>query len=232
MNICARMTAKCIACPSTTGTQADSLICEVRSTLSGAGQIACSPEDITEGNVAQMYFPFQSGECPAISQIVATQSNVDIIDFTCCSSNNCNTPTPFAKPSTASVGTEALPPPPTTSPPCNKAGCLLGGARPAPVVFPPSYQPDTPAPLLLFLEGYFTGSGLIYADYFHLISAASAAGAILVAPNGTIDRAGFHFWNTPDGACCNFDGSTVNDLAYLEGLITGKYASFPFDPTP
>src|SRR6478736_2319423 len=38
------------------------------------------------------------------------------------------------------------------------------------------------------------------------------------APNDNLEREGRRFWNA-GGACCNFDGKAVNDVARLEALL-------------
>jgi polyhydroxybutyrate depolymerase len=49
------------------------------------------------------------------------------------------------------------------------------------------------------------------------------------APDGTTNPAGLEFWNATD-ACCNFYGSTVDDVAYLTAVIQDMQARYPIDP--
>ena len=189
--------------------------------------VPCSESDIASGSVVQMYLPFQSSKCDGVSTLVGLQTTRNVLDFSCCSSDLCNRDTLTTA---AAIATTA---PAVTSPspaPCDGPVCTLGGSRPAPALIPPSYQPGTPAPLVLFLEGYFPVSGAAYAEYFHLPELAAARGAVLVVPDGTLDKSGFRFWNAPAGACCNFFGSRVDDLAYLAGLLAEARARLSIDP--
>jgi polyhydroxybutyrate depolymerase len=72
-------------------------------------------------------------------------------------------------------------------------------------------------PLLLFLHG-LGGSGAEALADPGLRAIAERGRMVLVAPDGTTDRAGRRFWNA-GGACCNLDGKAVDDLARLEALI-------------
>ena len=55
-----------------------------------------------------------------------------------------------------------------------------------------------------------------------------ARGFVLVAPDGTLDRTGQRFWNATD-ACCNFFGDSVDDVAYLHGLVREVAAAYHVD---
>lgn len=89
--------------------------------------------------------------------------------------------------------------------------------RPARLVVPSAHDGVTPLPLLVLLHGY-SASGEAQDLYLGLSRTTRTRGFYLVIPDGTIDSRGNRFWNaTP--ACCNFDGSTVDDSAYLIGLV-------------
>ena len=88
----------------------------------------------------------------------------------------------------------------------------FGGARPATLVVPGSYDPATPTPLVLVLHGYSTNTTYA-APLLQLTAAASTAGFLMIAPAGTVDSTGNHFWNATD-ACCNMENSQVDDVAY------------------
>jgi polyhydroxybutyrate depolymerase len=101
----------------------------------------------------------------------------------------------------------------------------FGGSRPVSVRVPAGYDGKTPLPLLLMLHGYGSG-GIITDIYVKMTSIADAKGFFYVAPDGTIDSQGKHFWNATD-ACCDMDKTGVDDVAYLTGLvneISGAYA--------
>jgi|JI10StandDraft_1071094.scaffolds.fasta_scaffold12471_9 polyhydroxybutyrate depolymerase len=104
----------------------------------------------------------------------------------------------------------------------------FGGARPATLVVPGSYDPATPTPLVLVLHGYSTNTTYA-APLLQLTAAASTAGFLMIAPAGTVDSTGNHFWNATD-ACCNMENSQVDDVAYLDGLITEISAAYNVDP--
>jgi polyhydroxybutyrate depolymerase len=77
--------------------------------------------------------------------------------------------------------------------------------------------PDERLPLLLYLHG-LGGSGSEALASPDLRALAQRHRMVLVAPDGNLDREGRRFWNA-GGACCNFDGKAVNDVARLEALI-------------
>ena len=81
---------------------------------------------------------------------------------------------------------------------------------------------------MILLHGY-TGSGQGQDDYFQLAPAADARGYVYVYPDGTIDSNGDRFWNATD-ACCDFDKSGVDDVAYLTGVIGEIQAKLAIDP--
>jgi|HubBroStandDraft_2_1064218.scaffolds.fasta_scaffold44426_3 polyhydroxybutyrate depolymerase len=77
--------------------------------------------------------------------------------------------------------------------------------------------PGERLPLLLYLHG-LGGSGSEALSSPELRALAQRHRMVLVAPDGNLDREGRRFWNA-GGACCNFDGKAVNDVARLEALI-------------
>jgi len=101
-------------------------------------------------------------------------------------------------------------------------------ARPYGLKVPAGYSASTPAPLVLLLHGY-SSTGLGQAQYFGMLPDADQHGYILAYPDGTIDPGGNRFWNATD-ACCNFGGSTVDDVAYLGAVIDDVEAHYTVDP--
>ena len=81
----------------------------------------------------------------------------------------------------------------------------------------PDRAPGEQLPLLLYLHG-LGGSGSEALANPELRALAGRRRMVLVAPDGNMDREGRRFWNA-GGACCNFDGKAVNDVARLEALI-------------
>jgi polyhydroxybutyrate depolymerase len=104
----------------------------------------------------------------------------------------------------------------------------VGGDRPVEVIVPSSYKAGTATPLLILLHGYSV-AGQVEEIYLQLAPLAEEHGYLYAYPTGTIDKQGQYFWNATDG-CCNFDGSTVDDSAYLSSLITEIAGRYTVDP--
>ncbi len=121
---------------------------------------------------------------------------------------------------TATTSTSTTTTPATTTTTIELGSALdfvAGGDRPVTVHVPPGYDPEVAAPLLVMLHGYMW-SGADAEAYLSLGSAAMAHLIIYAYPDGTLDRGGQPFWNATD-ACCNYEGSPVDDSAYLAGLV-------------
>lgn len=104
----------------------------------------------------------------------------------------------------------------------------FGGDRPVSLQVPGDFDDAHSYPLLVILHGY-SANGFLQQGYFRLGNAADDFDALVLAPEGKTDRAGNQFWNA-DPACCDLDGSGVDDVAYLGGLIDDVVASWPVDP--
>ena len=90
---------------------------------------------------------------------------------------------------------------------------------------PPGYDPSTPAGLVVGLHGYGSDASSL-DDYWSLTATATGRGLLVALPEGTRDSQGRQFWNAT-GACCDFDGSGVDDSAHLSaviGLVGQHYA--------
>ncbi len=85
-----------------------------------------------------------------------------------------------------------------------------------------------PAPLVLLLHGY-GGNGESLDELLHVRGLATANGIFLAVPDGSPDTHNARFWNATD-ACCNFYGSTVDDVAYLRAVIADMKKKHPIDP--
>jgi polyhydroxybutyrate depolymerase len=96
-------------------------------------------------------------------------------------------------------------------------------------LYVPTVLPTQPVPLVVGLHGYGSNSTQL-ADYFGLIDQAQRRGFLLALPDGTLNSSGAQFWNATD-ACCNLNGSNVDDSAYLSQLINAVKASYPVDAT-
>ena len=89
--------------------------------------------------------------------------------------------------------------------------------RPAAFHVPRAHDGTTALPLLVLLHGY-SASGGVQDTYLGISRATRNAGFYLAIPDGTVDSRSNRFWNATPG-CCNFDGSSVDDVAYLMGLV-------------
>lgn len=143
-----------------------------------------------------------------------------------CSAPVVSTSSPAASISAPSSSADASTP--SSSVPASSPGVVVGGDRPVTVRVPPSYDKTRPAPLLIVLHGY-TGSGSGQEAYFGLQHEAERRGFVTAYPDGTKDGRGDRFWNATD-ACCNFDRSDIDDVGYLDGLITAIEAAVTVDP--
>jgi polyhydroxybutyrate depolymerase len=100
--------------------------------------------------------------------------------------------------------------------------------RPYKSFTPTDYEASKPAPLVILLHGY-TGSGAVTNSYLKLSEVTSKRGIFLAYSDGTADSRGSKFWNATD-SCCNFFGSTVDDVAYLGAVISDMQRRFAIDP--
>ncbi|MFN8052853.1 MAG: PHB depolymerase family esterase [Acidimicrobiales bacterium] len=101
-------------------------------------------------------------------------------------------------------------------------------ARPVTVKVPPTYDPATPAPLLVLLHGYGV-TGEVQNAYLKLTPVMNAHGMLEVYPDGTLNERGKRYWNaTP--ACCAPPRSTVDDSAYISAIIARARADYNVDP--
>ncbi len=126
----------------------------------------------------------------------------------------------------ASGGADAGPPVTDAGPPAPTLPETLGPAeRPARLETPAGFDGVTARPALIVLHG-FGADGASQALYFRVEREARRRGWLLVLPDGTTDSQGRNFWNaTP--ACCDFEGSGVDDVAYLTSLIDELEAMAP-----
>lgn len=104
----------------------------------------------------------------------------------------------------------------------------LVGQRPYELIKPKSYDGTKPAPLVLMLHGYMdSGDGI--NRYFALDDLVDARGFLFTHPDGTTDSVGKKFWNAND-ACCNYQGSKVDDVAYLTAVLDDIVGRNNVDP--
>ena len=104
----------------------------------------------------------------------------------------------------------------------------FGGTREVSLQIPASFDPAKSYPLIVVLHGY-GASGFVQQAYFGMPALVSAGDAFVLAPDGLTDSLGHQFWNA-DPACCDFDGTNPDDVAYIGGLIDAVSAAWPIDP--
>ncbi len=100
--------------------------------------------------------------------------------------------------------------------------------RPYEVFVPSSYDASTPMPLIILLHGY-TATAAIQEAYLRIEPLAEELGFLYIVPEGTVDSTGENFWNATD-ACCNLDGSDVDDSGYLRAIVDETSARYAVDP--
>lgn len=103
----------------------------------------------------------------------------------------------------------------------------FGDDRPVKLHVPKSYSCDKAAPLVILLHGY-TVTGATEELYLNVTAESEKRGFLYAHPDGTKDSQGNPFWNATD-ACCNFNGSTIDDSAYISKLIKDVQAAYNVD---
>lgn len=98
-----------------------------------------------------------------------------------------------------------------------------------PVTVPSGYTGDTATPLIILLHTYGR-TGAAQDEHMALSSLADSYGFIMVAPDGTpsTGERNPQFWNA-SAACCNWDGTGLDDSGYLSGLIDAVKAEYRID---
>lgn len=102
------------------------------------------------------------------------------------------------------------------------------GRGPVTVRVPTTYNPAEAAPLLILLHGYTFDADLM-EGYFNFAPLAQEHGFIYTYPDGTLDSANLRFWNATS-ACCDMEGSGVDDVGYLNGLLNVIESQYNIDP--
>ena len=104
------------------------------------------------------------------------------------------------------------------------ASNALVAARPYRLVAPATLDPGKTYPLVLVLHGW-GGTSEHIERYYELDPLVEERGFLVAYPEGTEETHRRHFWgghrrfwNATD-ACCNFYGSSVDDVAYLDAVI-------------
>src|SRR5262249_2397409 len=100
-------------------------------------------------------------------------------------------------------------------------------ARPYQVDVPDGWKNDTPLPLIVLLHGY-GATGILQFAYFCFTDLKNSRQVIIAYPDGTIDSTGNNFWNATD-ACCDFNHTGVDDVAYLDAVLDDVEAHYKVD---
>lgn len=100
-------------------------------------------------------------------------------------------------------------------------------ARPYDSHIPASYDPSKATPLVLLLHGY-SATPFIEDVVFGLTAESNARGFLYAMPSGLTDSKGAPYWNATD-ACCDFDHTNVDDVAYLNAVIDDMEARYNVD---
>ena len=104
----------------------------------------------------------------------------------------------------------------------------LVAARPYEAKVPSNYNPKTPTPLVVLLHGY-GASGVVQDIYFGIGEVVDRLGFLYAYPDGTVNAEGKHFWNANE-VCCDFGKSGVDDVAYIDAVISDMRAHYNVDP--
>jgi polyhydroxybutyrate depolymerase len=104
----------------------------------------------------------------------------------------------------------------------------FGDDRPVTLHVPKAYACNKGAPLVIMLHGY-TATSAVEELYLHITAESDKRGFLYAHPDGTKDTQNNQFWNATD-ACCNFNGSKVDDSAYISKIITDVQAAYNVDP--
>jgi polyhydroxybutyrate depolymerase len=130
----------------------------------------------------------------------------------------------------ATLGCGSDPAPPTSTGPAmpeRGTGTVDIDGRRVTLHVPDSYDPATPAPLVIALHGY-TSNAAELESYLRLTAESDRTGFVYAYPDGSTDKRGDQFWNATD-ACCDFYGSRPDDSRHLSELITRIQATYRID---
>ncbi|MDG2424513.1 MAG: alpha/beta hydrolase-fold protein [Phycisphaerales bacterium] len=98
-----------------------------------------------------------------------------------------------------------------------------------PVYAPSDYDPEEPAPLVIFLHGYSPLTTAWYDILLPLQEDANANGYIFAKPDGNQDGIGEFYWNATD-ACCDMFGNEPDHVGYLMALVESIQSNYNIDP--
>jgi polyhydroxybutyrate depolymerase len=111
--------------------------------------------------------------------------------------------------------------------PAATAPSPLVTARPYDIDVPVGYDKSKAYPLIVLLHGY-GANGYSQDAYFGFNALADARGVFVAHPDGTVGADGSRFWNATD-ACCDFNHTGVDDVAYLNALVDDVERTYNID---
>lgn len=124
----------------------------------------------------------------------------------------------------AACGGDDASTPPDAAPTVN-----FGGDRPVELQVPDDLADGETYPLIVLLHGHGI-NGLVQQAFLKITDLVDRRGVFLIAPDGTTSGVDGHsYWNAESG-CCNHGDHSVDDVAYLSGLIEDISAAWPIDP--
>jgi polyhydroxybutyrate depolymerase len=96
--------------------------------------------------------------------------------------------------------------------------------------FVPKSAPATgKLPLIVVLHCYGCDGPEQVMDLLRLDEVANRHGVMLLLPDGRVDRHGQRFWSATE-ACCNFDGASDDDVAFIAKLLDEAVSKRRADP--
>jgi polyhydroxybutyrate depolymerase len=106
---------------------------------------------------------------------------------------------------------------------------FFGGDRLTEIRVSPLYDHAVPTPLLVVLHGR-GANGTLQLAYTGFADLLEQQALLIAAPDGTGQPSdGTSFWNATD-ACCDFEGTGVDDSGYLSGLVAEIAGVYNVDP--
>ena len=105
---------------------------------------------------------------------------------------------------------------------------LVSEGREATLTMPGGHDNNHTLPLVIALHGY-SSSGSFNAWWMSLYDSVHENEHLLLTPDGTLNWIAMRYWNATE-ACCNLFGSSVDDVVFLEGLISEAVANYGADP--
>ena len=130
---------------------------------------------------------------------------------------------PSASQSAAASGAQSA----SLAPSASDTAALVA-RRPYHLRTPAHYDASKLSALVIFLHGYGASASTI-EQYVKFGPVADSKQLLTITADGTADSKATRFWNATD-ACCNFDHSNVDDVAYLRAVMADASARHRVDP--